>query len=323
MNDKTTIKDIAAKAGVGIGTVSRVLNDNPNVKESTRELVLRIAKEMNYVPNGAARMLVKRSKTVATLGLLLPIMENQFFFELIKSIHSRLKQERINIMIFNTDHGQESAIHHIIEQRLAGVLTLGDPPLTPAEREVLESHNVPFLYVDYHDSTANYVMFDSAVGSALAAEYLYSRGCRRIMMIGLIDRSQQQVDRFLGFRKRLEGVQEVQISELCIESEDQSYEITRTLLHDKRLDGIFYFSDAMAYGGIQAKTEAKSSVSIAGYDDILPSRYMGLSTVRQSSKVLGDAAAEMIIQLILTQKEGVSQSPIHRVLIPEFIDRQS
>lgn len=320
---KTTIKDIAAKAGVGIGTVSRVLNNNPNVKESTRKLVLDIAKELNYVPNGAARMLVRRSATVATVGLLLPIMENQFFFEIIKSIHSRLKAANINIMIFNTDHGQESAVQHIVEQRLAGVLTLGDPPLTPLERETLDAHEVPFLYVDYHEADANYVTFDSMVGSSLAADYLYSRDCKKIMLIGLMDRSQQQRDRFNGFRKRMEMYEDVQVSELCIQSEDQSYEITRTLLHDKSLDGIFFFSDIMAYGGIQAKIEVETDISIIGYDDIFPSRFMKLSTIRQSSEILGTTSAEMMIELISSRSGSGEKELLQRVLIPELVVRDS
>ena len=323
MNRKTTIKDIAAKAGVGIGTVSRVLNNNPKVSEKTRQKVLQIAKEMNYVPNGAARMLVRRSSSVATVGLLLPVVENQFFFELIKFIHTRLKQEQFNIMIFNTDHGQDSVIHHIVEQQLAGVLTLGDPPLTQMEREILEFHKVPFLYVDYHEEDANYVTYDSTAGSHMAADYLISRDCKKIMMIGLIDRSQQQVDRFNGFRRKMEEQGGVQVSELCIENEEESYEITRTLLKDRSIDGFFYFSDTMAYGGIQARLESDAEVFIIGYDDIFPSKYMKLSTIRQSSSILGTAAAEIIIELVKSRNGTGTVPLIQRTLIPELVDRQS
>ncbi len=323
MKTKVTIKEVAARAGVGLGTVSRVLNNSVNVKESTREKVLEAARELNYVPNGAARMLVRRSSSVATVGLLLPVVENQFFFELIKSIHSRLKEDHVNIMIFNTDYGQDSVMHHIIEQRLAGVLTLGDPPLTEAEQDILNAHHVPFLYVDYHDDTANYVTFNSRTGSYLAADYLISRSCKKIMMMGITDRSQQQLDRFRGFRERIGEDREIQLSELCINSIEDSYEISRTLLNDPELDGIFYFSDTMAYGGIQARMESGRDISIIGYDDIFPSRYMKLSTIRQSSKVLGTVAAEVIIELIKRTEQPGKGDLIQKTLEPELVDRNS
>ncbi|MDC7240249.1 MAG: LacI family DNA-binding transcriptional regulator [Spirochaetales bacterium] len=323
MGEKVTIKDIAAKAGVGIGTVSRVLNNSPNVKESTRSEVIRIARELNYVPNGAARMLVKRSHSQATVALLLPVVENQFFFELIKHIHGRLKAEQFNIMIFNTDHGHDSVVHHIVEQRLTAVLTLGDPPLTQAEQEVLEIHKIPFLYVDYHDPESSYITYDSVKGSTLAADYLISRNCKKIMMIGLTDRSQQQVDRFEGFRRYIESIGDIQVSELCINSEEECYDITLSLLNDKSLDGLFYFSDTLAYGGIQARLESGRDVSIVGYDDIFPSKFMKLSTVRQSSEILGTRAAEMVVELVRQREEGEESRVLQTVLEPELVDRNS
>jgi DNA-binding LacI/PurR family transcriptional regulator len=226
-------------------------------------------------------------------------------------------------MIFNTDHGQDSVIHHIVEHRLTAVLTLGDPPLTAAEREVLTIHKIPFLYVDYHEPDSSYLTYDSVAGSRLAADYLISRQCRRIMMVGLTDRSQQQVDRFQGFRNRAEEVGGIQVSELCVNSEEECYEISLTLMNDKSLDGIFYFSDTMAYGGIQARNESRSGVSIIGYDDIFPSKFMKLSTIRQSAEILGTEAARMIIELVRQREEG-KESPFEQlVLTPELIDRNS
>lgn len=323
VGQKITIKDIAAKAGVGIGTVSRVLNNSPNVKDSTRNEVLRIAKELNYVPNGAARMLVRQSHSSATVGLLLPVVENQFFFELIKYIHACLKAQQFNIMIFSTDHGHESVVHHIVEQRLTAVLTLGDPPLTAAEQAILNVHKIPFLYVDYHDQDSSYISYDSVKGSILAADYLKSKHCNKIMLIGLTDRSQQQIDRFEGFRKRAEEIGGMQVSELCINSEEECYEISLSLMNDQSIDGLFYFSDTLAYGGIQARMESGRDISIIGYDDIFPSKFMKLSTIRQSSEILGTRAAEMVIEMVRQREEGEDAKILQTLLLPELIDRDS
>lgn len=323
MGDKITIKDIAARAGVGIGTVSRVLNNSPNVKDSTRSLVLSIAKELSYVPNGAARMLVRQSHSSATVGLLLPVVENQFFFELIKYIHTTLKAQQFNIMIFSTDHGHESVVHHIVEQRLTAVLTLGDPPLSDSEQEILNIHKIPFLYVDYHDKNSSYITYDSVKGSVLAADYLISKQCKKIIMIGIIDRSQQQLDRFEGFRKRAEEVGDIQVSELCINSEEECYDISLSLMNDQSLDGIFYFSDTLAYGGIQARMESGRKVSIIGYDDIFPSKYMKLSTIKQSAEILGTRSAEMVIEMVRQREDGEEKKLLQTILEPTLIDRDS
>ena len=323
MSEKVTIKDIACRAGVGLGTVSRVLNNSPNVRESTRAKVLRIADELNYIPNGAARMLVRQSQFIPTVGLLLPIVENQFFFELIKHIHTSLKAVGYNIMIFNTDQGQDSVIHHIVENQLTAVLALGYPPLTESERELLNIHKIPFLYVDYDDKDANYLTIDNIEGSRMAADYLVSRQCRKVIMVGLTDSSQQQIVRFRGFRKRAEEVGDLQVSEICINSEEECYDISLTLMNDENLDGIFYFSDTMAYGGLQARTESGASISIIGYDDIFPSKFMRLSTIRQSAEVLGTEAARMIVELIRRRDAGEEDRVMQKVLLPELIDRDS
>jgi DNA-binding LacI/PurR family transcriptional regulator len=320
---KTTIKDIAAKVGVGIGTVSRALNGNPNVKQSTRDAILRVANELNYIPNAAARMLVTNSQSETTIGLLVPVVENQFFFELIKWIHTELKASSFNIMIFNTDHGQEPVIHHIIEQRLGGVLILGDPPLSSEERDVLEIHRVPYLYIDHHEDYANFVTFDNKKGGKLAAQYLADKGCRKIVLVGLNDQSQQQIDRFYGFMEAVPAEGGIQVSELCIPNESKSYEMSRILLNDRKIDGIFYFSDTMAYGGIQAKLEMGSSVSIVGYDDIFPSKFMKLSTVRQSAQTLGRTAADGIVRLVRQSASDDGVAKIQTILTPELVDRQS
>lgn len=321
MRKKYTIKDIAQEAGVGIGTVSRVLNNNPKVKAETRRRVLEICRELNYIPNGAARTLVSRKSQTDTAGILLPVVENQFFFELIKYIHSRLKADGIHTMIYNTDHGQDSAIPSIIEQQLSAVITLGDPPLTSEEKDILDFHRVPFLYVDHHEEDSNYVTFDNIHGSRLAAGYLLEKQCKKIIMIGIHDKPQQQRDRFIGFRSHIiEMSPNTEVREMTILEED-AYAISRTLMSDPDLDGLFYFSDTMAYGGIQAKMEQQSEVAIIGYDDIFPSRFLNLSTIRQSSELLGTSAAEMVLQLIRNEDNG--DDLIQKVLSPELVNRGS
>ncbi len=319
---KFTIKDIAKRAGVGVGTVSRVLNNNPNVKGTTRERVLKITSELHYVPNGAARMLVSRNRSLSMVGLLVPLLENQFFYEILKALHDRLKKENFNLMIFNTEEEYESAVNHIVEHQMAGMIVLGDRPLSEKDRSLLRSHRLPYLHVDYYGEGINFVRYDNYQGGRLAADYLMGRGCRNVILIGEAETSLQQKDRFRGFADRVNSVHYPLVySEINIPNGSETYGLSKRLMNDPDLDGIFYFSDEMAYGGIQAKRDMDSQVSLIGYDDIFPTKFLNLSTINQSSRRLGTEAAEGIMELIGNRDhEGVT---VQRVFMPELIDRGS
>ena len=318
--NKVTIKDIAQQAGVGIGTVSRVLNNNPNVSDSTRMRVLDIAAQMHYVPNGAARMLVARDSTVNTVGILYPLIENQFFFEILKALNDQLKTDNYNLMIFNTEDGHESAVNHIVEQRMAGMIVMADNPISEREKGLLSSHRIPYLHIDSYGDDINFVRYDTYQGGRLAADYLLSRKCKKVLLIGESNGSQQQADRFAGFAEKVgESGSSLSFSEICIAKSDHTRELCLSLMNDPDLDGLFFFSDEMAFGGIQAKEETGKRIAVIGYDDIFPSRFLGLSTVRQSSASLGKEAGRAILSLI--RSGGVEK--IQRVLTPILIDRNS
>jgi LacI family transcriptional regulator len=324
LNKKVTIKDIAEKAGVGISTVSRALNGYAIMKEDTRERILQISREMNYVPNAAARMLVTRGTATTTIALLIPVVAHQFFFEIISNIQSYLKTQDIHLMVFNTDRGHESVIHHIIGMHMAGVLVLGDPPLLPSEERLLELHRIPLLYVDRHDDNCNYITFDNTYGGQLAAQYFIKKECKKVLMMGITDRTTQQTERFSGFRVEIaKHSPHIQVNELCINQERESYEISKTVLNDKSLDGIFYFTDFMGFGGIQAKLETSSKVLLVGYDDIFPSKFMKLTTVRQSTKVLGHEAAKGMASMVIDPNFANIKNGFQKILDPELVIRQN
>ena len=121
------IRDIAKISGVGVSTVSRVLNNHPDVKESTRENVLRVIKESNYVPNNSARIL--KQNTTKNIGVLVKGVFNTFFSELINVIGSKINEEKYTMILQQNDYVLEQEVENIIsfvkEKRLQGIICLG------------------------------------------------------------------------------------------------------------------------------------------------------------------------------------------------------
>jgi len=319
-----TIKEIAEKAEVGIATVSRVLNGSPLVRDETRERVLDVVKRLGYRPNKMARMLVKGDYSDSTIGVLMPEVTHQFFFEVVGGIYRALKAQDFNLMIFNMGMKREQVFEHIAQERLAGLLIMGSPPLSTEEKDLLQLHGSRYLYLDYHEPEENCIYYDNAAGGREAARYLVSRGCRSIAFVGGPAHTQQQQERKHGFDAELAEAGVPPSSEHATEiDEEQSCRLSRRLFEDRTLDGIFYFCDTVAYGGLRARAELSASVRIVGYDDILPSRYLGLSTVRQPSAELGSEGARAILRIVRAPAPPADHPTIQRCIRPRLIDRGS
>jgi LacI family transcriptional regulator len=318
---KVTIKDIAKEARVGISTVSRVLNGYDIVKEETRERILEICRQHNYIPNAAARMLVKKTSHERTVALLMPMIAHQFFFELISDMQDVFRGHSVNAMIFNTDNGRESVIHYLIELRVSAVIVMGNPALSTADTDLLEIYQIPLLYVDRHESGFNYISYDNFRGGELVGEYLYQKKCKNIMLVGILDDTQQQKERFSGVRKALGNLDPtISIEEIQVEDEHGAYSISTRLMRDPDIDGYFFFTDTMAMAGLQARGEIGTNAVVIGYDDIFPARFMNLTTIQQSSKVLGHEAGEAVVKLI---QEGYEATPrFQTILEPKLIIRK-
>ena len=318
-----TIKEIAKEAGVGIATVSRVLNNHPNVSEDTRKKILKIVKKYKYNPNVVARKLARKSYAKTTIGIALPDISHQFFFEVIREIHLNLKGLKYNLLIFNLGKSRKQVFEHISEENLAGLILLGDPPMTADEKKIISQHHTPYIYVDHIDKNENYICFDNIYGGKLAAQYLVSKGCKNILFVGEEVKNSNQIQRLSSFKAELKKNNINNISEKYIPlSESKSYKFIKEILKkDRKIEGIFFFADYLAIGGLKAIKELKSNVRIIGYDDILASRYLELSTICQNSFEVGKFSAESIIKII--KNYNINSNLIQLVIKPELIDRGS
>ncbi|NQT58529.1 MAG: LacI family DNA-binding transcriptional regulator [Bacteroidetes bacterium] len=319
---RVTIKDLAKISGFGLGTVSRVLNGSSAVSDTTREKVLEVARRLKYKPNKTAKMLVTGQYNNSTIGIILPKITHKFSLKILEGIYSCLNERGYSLLIFNVGKQREEIFRQIMYTDFTGLLALVDP-LTENEKLRLKEHNNKFIYLDLHEKGENSIYFDNFHGGSLAADYLIAKGCKHIAFIGDLSASQQEIERLSGFKGQLETNQMDLKSEYSISlDKDEAYRLTSDLIKQGDIDGIFYYCDILALGGLQAKKELNSSIHIIGYDDISPTEYVNLSTVRQDGVELGKLGAQQIVDLIeRVVRDG--ESSVNVCLEPELVDRGS
>ena len=178
------IDDIARKAGVSSTTISRVLNNSSYVKEETREKVLKIIEEMNYVPSAIARSLSKRE--TSTIGIIVPDITNSYFGEIIKGISKIAEEVDLNIILFNTDNNVKSelkALEEIKRHRLKGVIMtpgFGDTKFRNEFIEAIKSINIPIVLVS---ADLNYISLSGVFVDDVKGGYLATKTLIEMVMI--------------------------------------------------------------------------------------------------------------------------------------------
>ncbi len=316
-----SIVDIAKELHVSPSTVSRAFTCPEKVKPETREKILEVAEKLKYTPSKLARKLVKKEKTLSLVGVAMPQIVQPFFFELLKGIQEFLHKYGKHMVVFQLEEEKEKVYQFISEEILDGLIILGDIPSQQAKKR-FHQHTLPYLLLDIYDEESNCVYVNNMLGGKLASQYLVSQGAKKLAMIGNIDATIHQIERMNGFKRGVEeeGV-ELVYTVMTEVSEKGGYEMTKKLLREKEVDGIFYFCDTMAYGGLKALRELGIKKAIVGYDDLPMSSWVGLSTIRQPAFEMGKRSVEILIDYICKITFEKS-SPIHVCYDPLLISRQ-
>jgi len=318
-----TIKDIAKVSGFGIGTVSRVLNSSPSVSEPTREKILATIKRLNYHPNKWAKNLVSGTYIDTSIGVILPKFNHQFALQIVSGAYEVLNSRGYNLLIFTLGHQRSEVFKHIRHTPFSGILVLVDP-LAEMEKKVLKEHNSEFVYLDYHEEGHHCFSFDNAKGGYEAAKYLLDGSCRKILFIGDQVQSQQMEERRTAFEKALAAAGSVFAGSRFIPNDETaSYNTTKEIIERNLADGLFFYSDDLALGGLKAKLEAGSDIRIIGYDDIPAAGYLGLSTIRQDAGDLGRKGAKRILKIIERNPNSPLVETSAVCLSPTLINRGS
>ena len=303
----STIKDVAALAGVSFTTVSHVLNDTRPVSPEARARVLAAVEEIGYLPSAVARSLRKSETRI--VGVLVPNVQNPFFAELVCGVEACCRQAGYSVLICNSDNDpshQQDYMRTLLEKRVDGLLlsSAGDDE---ALARIFKMARVPAVTVDrlVPGVGGDRVSVNNQEGARLIVEHLVERGHRRIACISGPREFEVSRERVEGWRRALAGAG-VEVDEsLVVESDFSSpggYAATRALLlGDHGITAVFASNDMMAVGALRAAAELgvrlPQELSVVGFDDIELSRYVfpALSTAGVSIRELGAEAGRVLI----------------------------
>ncbi len=329
----TTLEEIARLSGVSRSTVSRVVNDDPNVRESTRQRVLEVVRRLNYQPNLAARGLAAGRNRI--LGLVIPrgvatVFTDPYFPLLIQGVSSACNNHEYSVMLWLADPDYERrTVRQVLHNGLIGgaivASSLTDDPLVAS----LAAGDLPFILVGRHptNSQISYVDVDNQGSARMAVTHLLRQGYRRIATIAGPSNMVVGSDRLEGYLAALEGWGLEPEPSLIAEgdfTQEGGYAAMQRLL-EANPDAVFAASDAMAVGAIRCLRQngrrVPHDVAVIGFDDA-PFAAVNdppLTTVRQPIIQTGATAAETLIDMI----EHEDPTP-RRILLPtELVIRAS
>ncbi|MFC1409628.1 LacI family DNA-binding transcriptional regulator [Streptacidiphilus sp. N1-12] len=332
---RPTLEAVAQLAGVGRGTVSRVVNGSPGVSDQARAVVERAIAELGYVPNRAARTLVT-SRTDA-VALVIPETETRlasepFFAEIIRGVASELSDTDMQLLLIliRTAQERERFAAYLSGHRVDGVMLVSvhsEDPLV----DLLERTGLPAVLGGRRSEleSLSYVNPDNTGGAWAAVRHLAGLGRGRIATVtGPLDMEGAR-SRLDGYRKGLDEAGLPFREDLVGKgdfSEESGARAMRDLLQRRPdLDAVFIASDLMALGAMRVLREQgrriPQDVALVGFDDSPLARHTDppMTTVRQSSEEMGRAMARLLLEEIATP------SRTHRqiILTTELVRRES
>jgi DNA-binding LacI/PurR family transcriptional regulator len=311
-SERPTLDQVAALAGVGRGTVSRVINGSPQVSERTRRAVEAAVEELGYVPNLAARALVTRRTDAVALVISESeerVFSEPFFAGVVRGISARVTAAGRQLVLALAAGHEQPLERYLTPQHVDGVLLVslhGDDPLP----ELLRTRGLPVVLGGRPPSGYGgaYVDVDNVGGARAGVAHLVARGRKRIATIsGPHDMGAGQ-DRLAGYRAALASAGLAEDPALVVEgdfSEVSGLLAMRKLLADQPgIDAVFAANDLMAIGALRALRDAglrvPEDVAVVGFDDSPLARVTDppLSTVRQPVDRMGREMADLLMRLI-------------------------
>lgn len=301
-----TIFDVAARAGVGVGTVSRVLNNSPLVAEATRSRVLDVIAELGYRPSSMARGLsLGRTNTI---GVVVPHFTNPSVVERLRGIDSVVNDTEYRFMLLNVETlaQRDQAFRSIAAgDQTDGVIVVSLPP-----DGSLAAGTQPVVYLDVWVEGRASLFIDNVAGGLLAARHLIELGHRRIGFVGDAEEGplgfSSSAERLRGL-KQAAAEQEIEIPDAHIRrgthDRDVAHRLTNELLDlPDPPTAIFAASDRQALGVLEAARTAgvrvPKDLSVIGFDDIEVATYVGLTTIHQPLEASGRTAAQRLLDLL-------------------------
>lgn len=328
---KSSIKDVARLARVSTATVSRVLNNNPNVKPHLRTRVLDAMETLQYEPSGIARTM--RSQTKRSLGLVIADIQNPFFADMMSAIAHRAYSLQYTVLLGDSSNDPQRErlyLEMLAQERIAGAIVF---PVATTPEAYAFRRSLPMVFFDraVPGAPIDTVMLDNVQGGYIATQHLIALGHWRI---GLVDGAPQYptlTERKQGYVKALQEAG-IEIDNSLIDWGDEvrvegGYRATQRLLAlPNPPTALVAVNNVRTQGMLRAVRDAALSVpdeiSLVGFDD---STWLGLTdppltTMRQPVYEMGVEAVRLLMRRI---EEGSNHEPAIYVMQPTLIERAS
>ena len=328
-----TLEDIGRLAGVSRSTVSRVLNNQANVKPEVRARVQEVIRRTGYTPNIAARSLV--SGRTGVIGLVIPsrvhrLFEDPYFARLIQGITAASNQAgtTLSLFLFQTEEEESELYPRVVTSGMLDGLILTATRMADPLLSQVSPDELPIVIVGRPDRDGfSYVDVDNRGGAIMAAQHLVGLGHQRIGLVGAPINTTAGLDRLNGF------VEGLALSGMALNptlrvdgdfSEASGYTAMRNLI-PKQPEAVFVASDNMAVGALRALREAGIKVpedmAIMGFDGLPSSETAtpALTTIKQPVTATGARAVHILNDLVT----GVATAPVAELMPVELVIRES
>jgi DNA-binding LacI/PurR family transcriptional regulator len=311
-----TIYDVAKTAGVGVGTVSRVLNNSTRVSPDTQERVLSAIRVLGFRRSKVARQLSTGIQH-RNVGAFMPFITHPSFVERLRGMQSALNEHgnHFNLVLYNVSEPDRyhEQLFAIVEQGAVDALLIATLTVSDEQRQLLNQAGIPFVTLsDVCTGELNCISPDNTPGAYPATQHLLELGHRRIAYVGdelsNVYGFQTGELRHTGYVSALKDYDVAYRSDyvgLGPHGEETAHRLTKQLLAlPERPSAVFAMSDIQAVGCINAIREAglrvPDDMSVIGFDDVQLSRYIGLTTIRQHLEESGYLGMQLLLDMVTT-----------------------
>lgn len=323
-----TIFDVAKRAGVSIGTVSRVVNNRDRVHPDTRERVLKAIRELDYQANAFARGLA--SQQTATLGLVIPQVNDPFFFQIVRGVEEAASAANYSLLIASQSRlpASERRYLHLFRRGHVDAMVLASIEVHAHEVQEIIRQGVPIVLVqlDIGKNIPTFLADNYGGGRAMAEHLVLDHHYRRVAYITGTDYTSDSRERLRGLRDVLQENGLDLPAEYIVRGDylrDSGYQAMQPILDQPDLpDAVFAANDQMAIDAMMAIRErglrVPDDIAVVGFDDIPMASYVSpaLTTVHQPVYELGWHAGQMALEIIPVESDKPAMTSPRKLVLP-------
>jgi len=325
---KITIYQVAQRAGVAISTVSRVLNNSPNVSQSTKDKVNEAIKDLNFRPQVSARNLASRKPQM--LAIAVPSFTTPYYTEVLKGVKDEIGDLDLDIVIYNTgSKNPEEGVENFFNRGTADTVITISIDITDKIHQQLQSSEIPIVLIGSSHPEYNYFELNNKKGGFLAGEHVVKQGFKSMGMILPAVKTKASSYRHQGFIDALREFKMPVEEKFFIRGESTKH---AGFTEEAGFEAIFHFdkmgefpevifcaNDTLAIGAFHAISKLGMSIpediALMGYDNIKFTKYLDLTTIDQKMYSVGVEATKRLAQIIRNDDNNKIQKTIDPVLI--------